>query len=186
MPLNFGRWLGRLGYKTAEQPLIGLDRVQAVAIVADHTHLVPHPISVSYIVGARVPNAPAARFASFVCQSPVPVRIRELALSSTILDDCRFQIGAAPGSALANTVFLTPQHMRLGATALAAWYYGDRAAALGVDFPTVQLTGTTTAHIIRTPIYVPAGGFFHINFSQAAQGIRVWIIADELPPEDSQ
>ena len=186
MGLNFGAWLGRLGYKTGEQPILNLGAAQPVIIVGDHTHLVNNPVLCSYIIGGES-VLDALNFGCLFVTTPVPLRLRELHIGVSQANRVHFTLGSVASlPAVLNQVVHTPQMMRLGPNVppvRARWVTGSIVAAPLVTVPVVQAPNTATIAIQTSGVIVPSGGWFMVQTSVINDSMRFLITVDELPDD---
>ena len=111
--LNFGRWLGLLGFKRQEQPPFH-QTVQPVALVADQRWLVSPVLGPSGIVGCVQP-AVLAEFGAIIFQGPSPGWVH-LLICTNALAEFSIQLGgngvAAP--AIIGATTLVRQEFEIG------------------------------------------------------------------------
>lgn len=180
--LNFGRWLGRLGYKTTEQPAVVMS-AQPVVVVGSQDMLTPAMLGPSYLVGCDYTAAVAA-FTAIQFVGPAAAWIDLAFTTGGIAGQVAFEIGqsgTAPpvlGGAVAT---LVKQSFRVPGQELRV-QRGDLAAAPSIDLPQVRIASNQTHPVIHR-VYKPEGGWLSCGRRDANSSLIVWARVFELPNE---
>lgn len=183
MPLNFGKWLSSLGYKTDDQPPL-VQTVQPVALVADHRMLVSQPRRACGIVGSSQSSTVAVDFPAIQCVTPVPVRAR-IVVGCSVAGEWRMQVGAIVP--LVAPVTLTPQPFgifEVGDTFQSRWQTGTVLIANGLAATNPSFSTAANPSLVVGELIIPAGVAFTLVGSNAGGGTaRFWVEFYELPTD---